>query len=316
MTQKIKMEVRFMKLYDIGNTLIYYRTLYKLSQNQLCEGICSVATLCRIEAGEREADWMLCEALLSRLGRNIHQFEFVLNEEDYKLCELRYKIEECMEEENVGEGKVFLSQYRNLMPAHQVLHRQFVLFYQAMILKCTNCNAEEVRILLQQAIHLTRPNFAVPSAQIRLFGSMETKIIYELFFYEKYDLNVLSSLCHFMDLHEAPKEKEWSLIPFFHRLVFWFEKERRFHEMVEISTKAIEILCDKKSSLYLADFYFQKLKGEEQINSICCSFQAGRNQMIEQCCHIFYMYMVEGNHKKMEQIEHFCREKLKCQIIR
>lgn len=314
MTQKIKMEVKFMKLYDVGNTLIYYRTLYKLSQNQLCEGICSVATLCRIEAGEREADWMLCEALLSRLGKNIDQFEFVLNEEDYKLCELRYKIEKCMEEENVYEGKVFLSQYRNLMPAHQVLHRQFVLFYQAMILKCTNCNAEEVRSLLQQAIHLTRPNYAVPSAQIRLFGSMEIKIINELFFYEKYDLNVQSFLCYFMDLHEAFQEKEWSLISFFHRLVFWFEKERRFQEMVEISTKAIKILCDKKSSLYLADFYFQKLKGEEQINH--CSSKEGRNQMMEQCCHIFYMYMVEGNQKKMEQIEHFCREKLKCQIIR
>ena len=316
MTQKIKMEVIFMKLYDVGNALFYYRALYKLSQNQLCDGICSVATLCRIEAGEREADCLLYETLFSRLGKNIQQFEFVLNEAEYRLCELRFQIEKCMEEGNFTDGKIYLSQYLNLMPDHQVVHCQFVMFYQAMLLKFSDHCAEEVQALLRQAIHLTRPDFAAPSTQLQLFGSIERRILYELFFYEKYDLNALQSLFHFMELHGGREEKVWNVISFFHRLVFWFEKEQRFLEMVEIAKRAIEILFESKSCLYLADFYFQKMKGEERIYPLDGCSQVRRKQVMEQCCHIFYLYMMEGNQRKMEQLEHFCRERLKCQIIK
>ena len=101
-----------------------------------------------------------------------------------------------------------------------------------------------------------------------------------------------------------------------HRLVFWFEKEQRFLEMVEIAKRAIEILFESKSCLYLADFYFQKMKGEERIYPLDGCSQVRRKQVMEQCCHIFYLYMMEGNQRKMEQIEHFCRERLKCQIIK
>lgn len=41
-----------MKLYGIGNALLYYREQKHLSQAQVCEGICSEMTLSRIETAE------------------------------------------------------------------------------------------------------------------------------------------------------------------------------------------------------------------------------------------------------------------------
>ena len=71
-----------MKLYGVGNALLHFREKNKISQIQLCEGICSLTTLSRIEIGEREFDSLISEILLSRLGKAASRYEFVLNEED------------------------------------------------------------------------------------------------------------------------------------------------------------------------------------------------------------------------------------------
>lgn len=52
----------------LGILLSYYRTKYKLSMEQMIDGICSVSTLHRIENGGREVD-SLVETLLGRIGK-------------------------------------------------------------------------------------------------------------------------------------------------------------------------------------------------------------------------------------------------------
>ena len=44
-----------MKLNTVGIALSYYREKYGLSMTQVCEGICSPATMFRIEEGYRES---------------------------------------------------------------------------------------------------------------------------------------------------------------------------------------------------------------------------------------------------------------------
>ena len=55
-----------MKLNTVGIALSYYREKYGLSMTQVCEGICSPATMFRIEEGYREVDSLVSATLLSR----------------------------------------------------------------------------------------------------------------------------------------------------------------------------------------------------------------------------------------------------------
>lgn len=80
--------------------LKYYRKKYCLSQEEVCDGLCSVATLSRLEQGEREIDSLLGQALLGRLGKEVTLFETILNEEDLGLWKVRTAIENDVKKMN------------------------------------------------------------------------------------------------------------------------------------------------------------------------------------------------------------------------
>ncbi len=59
-----------MRQNDIGKIIFTLRKHYNISQEMLCSGLCSDATLSRIELGERIPDKFLLDALLQRLGKS------------------------------------------------------------------------------------------------------------------------------------------------------------------------------------------------------------------------------------------------------
>ena len=118
-----------MKFFGVGNALYHYRTVNKLQQIELCEGLCSLSTLSRIEKGGREVDSLISELLLNRLGKTSDKYEFILNEEDYILYEIRFSIEEAIEQKNVKKAEELLHKYERLMPPDMIWHQQFLLFY-------------------------------------------------------------------------------------------------------------------------------------------------------------------------------------------
>lgn len=304
-----------MKLYNVGRALYDYRAYYKLSQNQLCKGICSASTLSRIESGEREIDSLLAETLFSRVGKTIDLFEFILNEEDYWLGEIREKIKNKIENKQLKQAEYLLNKYETYMPKNQKLHKQFLFFYRAMILKLSHGLRKEIIMLLHQAINLTRSDYR-DALSLKLYSTMEIKVFFELLFYENLEDFLLRQLSKFMEDYYDTEKKEKYMIPFLYHLTVQYEREKKYREMVHVSQKAIEILSVGNSYSYMADFYFQKLIGEEKIYSYTDTWDGKRKQLIEECHHVFYMYMVDGKYGKMSQMERFCKEKLQCQIIR
>ena len=97
-----------MKLNTVGIALSYYREKYGLSMTQVCEGICSPATMFRIEEGYREVDSLVSATLLSRIGKQVLEFELLLNEKDYNLFRLRKDIHRNLEEKNLDTAEKLL----------------------------------------------------------------------------------------------------------------------------------------------------------------------------------------------------------------
>ena len=63
--------------WTVGDIIRKMREEAKIGLEQLSRGLCSVATLSRIEAGEREMDLLLAWRIFQRLGYKIDKYELL-----------------------------------------------------------------------------------------------------------------------------------------------------------------------------------------------------------------------------------------------
>lgn len=72
-----------MEIKEVGRMLHTLRTQNGISQEELCQGICSVATLSRFEAGERRPDIFVFNALFQRIGKSTQHMNILLTIEEF-----------------------------------------------------------------------------------------------------------------------------------------------------------------------------------------------------------------------------------------
>ena len=139
--------------------LHYYRKKYKLNQEDICGGICSITTLSRIEKGERNVDSLMVENLLDRMGKEVALFETMLNKADYELWKVRNEIEHIVshfESDTVYEK---IKEYRKVMPKDEKIHEQFCLYYEIILDIKNKLEDKTITEKILQAIHMTRPDY-------------------------------------------------------------------------------------------------------------------------------------------------------------
>ena len=78
----------------VGDLIYKLRIEKNVTQKQLCEGLCSVQTLSKIESGERTPDVFVLEYLFQRLGVSLDDLEIVLFDDEFQEIEIRDEIEE------------------------------------------------------------------------------------------------------------------------------------------------------------------------------------------------------------------------------
>ena len=290
--------VKKMKLYGIGNALLYFREQKKLSQIQVCEGICSEMTMSRIETGEREYDSLMLETLLSCVGKSLENFEMVLNETDYYLYKLRERIQIAAEEKDIGSLKEYLEAYKKSMPAHMVLHQQFLVYYEAIIMKLEKGENEKIISLLHKAIGFTRPSYKEKKQKRMLYSTMESMIIYQLSLYEDYVEEMFYPLVQFVEEAYDEEVKEKFLIPFYTKLIQKYENEGRYDDMNNMAEKVLELFHFCRG-LQLIDIHWAKVKAQAQLYENLGDWNARKKELAWICNELYYMYMIEGDDAKM-----------------
>ena len=148
---------RKMKINTLGQVLKYYRKKHDFRQEKLCSGICSVATLSKIERGNRILDSLNAECLLGRMGKEVLQFEILLNDEDYAAWNLREEIQKCEKERNYKKVAELLQIYEKQMPQMESVHEQFLLYHRAKVKIAKQAEADEITALLYHALKCTKP---------------------------------------------------------------------------------------------------------------------------------------------------------------
>lgn len=94
-----------MEIAEIGRMMYALRIEKELSQEELCRGICSVATLSRLEVGERRPDILVFNALLQRLGKCADYINILLTLEEFEYFVKRRNIEIALSTKDFGQAE-------------------------------------------------------------------------------------------------------------------------------------------------------------------------------------------------------------------
>ncbi len=77
---------------EIGLLLGRIREVHKISSHKISQGICDLSTLTKFEMGQRSIEKLAFEAIYQRMGKYSGRFETVLDNDEYDLMLMRWKI--------------------------------------------------------------------------------------------------------------------------------------------------------------------------------------------------------------------------------
>ena len=124
-----------MKIQEIGKLIYTLRIEKEISQEELCRGICSVATLSRLETGERRPNILIFNAILQRLGKASEYIKIVFSLEEFEYFVKRRNIEIALTTKDYEAAQKDLINFvaelekSGLSVHRQDIYRLYALFY-------------------------------------------------------------------------------------------------------------------------------------------------------------------------------------------
>ena len=188
--------------WTVGDIVRRMREEAKIGLEQLSRGLCSVATLSRIEAGEREMDLLLAWRIFQRLGYKIDKYELYATEEELQQWEQRSKMEELASREDTERLACAIQTYRQQWGKRveeNPLQRQFLAYMQGL-LDMQKEDFQEAKELLEAAAEEIVPS-REQMVENAALGEMELEI-----------LNALSDIYeHMGEVEKSEKLREMLL---------------------------------------------------------------------------------------------------------
>lgn len=302
-----------MNINTIGEILRFYREKYSLKQSDVCAGICSVASLSKIENGSKEADSLTLETLLGRIGKEALQFEMILNDYDYSLWELRRKIETEMQHDRKENARQLLQEYEEKMPQDDNVHSQFVLYHR-ILLEDDN-QTEDRCAMANQALRYTCPDIE----KAVLYHEMEIELIILLVKkrYAEFEEGKewLAAILKVVQNIYTGRKKERISAKLLMELTMLEWNDKNYRGAIKCADKAIDVISHSRSIEYIGELHLIKAKALEK-------FYHGKDWDKEEdnckneCLMSYYTFDIMKNENGKQEVQKFCEEKLQWQIIK
>lgn len=301
-----------MNINTVGEILRFYREKYNLNQNDVCAGICSVSTLSKIENGSKEADSLILETLLERIGKEALQFEMILNDYDYSLWELRRQIETEMEHDKKDIARQLLQEYEEKMPQDDNVHSQFVLYHR--ILLEDDKQTEDRCAMANQALRYTCPDIE----KAVLYHETEIELIILLVKnrhaeFEEGKEWLAAILKVVQDIYTG-RQKEQISAKLLMELTMLEWNDKNYRGAIKCADKAIEVISHSRSIDYIGELHLIKAKALEKCYHEK-DWDKEEDNCKNECLMSYYTFDIMKNENGKQEVQKFCEEKLKWQII-
>jgi transcriptional regulator with XRE-family HTH domain len=244
---------------NIGTAIQYFREKNHITQSKLCKGLCSVSTLSRIEGGERDADSLLLEALLERLGKTPYQFELILTDYDYGAYQCRNEIIKLILNKDIDQAYILINQYEDLTDDKGSPHKQYIMLCHARLNELKGGEPETTIDMLMEAISYTVPDFNTKDIADYFLSNSELSIIIDILqkmiSIRRLDQakKIITQITNYLYLHNQ-MEKSNGIYPKVAVIASRFYMEQKnMDKALEICNKGIELNKGVAEMDYLGD---------------------------------------------------------------
>lgn len=147
-----------MAVYVVGDFIKEARMRKGYTQEEVSFGICTPASLSRIENGVQNPGRCVLDKLMERLGMENNAFNLFVSKEEMELYEAMQQMTRNIADGDVVELEQQIQKVEKIIGDAE-LERQYLYFAKAELLREKGGTSEEVLELLMQAIHVTMPQF-------------------------------------------------------------------------------------------------------------------------------------------------------------
>ena len=302
-----------MNVNTIGEILRFYREKYNLKQSDVCAGICSVPTLSKIENGSKETDSLILETLLERIGKEVLQFEMILNDYDYSLWELRRQIETEMEHGRKDIARQLLQEYEKKMPQDDNVHSQYVLYHR--ILLEDDKQTEDRCAMANQALRYTCPD--IEKAVLYHETEIELIILLVKNRYAEFEEGKewLAAILKVVQDIYTGRQKEQISAMLLMELTMLEWNDKNYRGAIQCADKAIEVISHSRSIEYIGELHLIKAKALEKCYHEK-DWDKEEDNCKNECLMSYYTFDIMKNENGKQEVQKFCEEKLQWQIIK
>ncbi len=145
--------------YRLGDIVRMTRKSLSITQEQLCEDICSAETLSRIETGRQNPGKDVYELLMERMGRIRERAYSMLSISDYKVLEKMRRFETCIQAYEYHRAEYILEDIKMLLGGTN-LDKQFIIRAESLVnYRFKRISTDEFLEELHKAIRITIPRY-------------------------------------------------------------------------------------------------------------------------------------------------------------
>lgn len=305
--------------WTIGEIIKQVREEKKITILQLSRGLCSPATLSRIEADKREMDMMTASILFERLGYNLDKFEFYGSQEECEQYDKRLSIQKHKEAKELNQMERELLEYQAEIGENPPsLQDQFIKKMWGFLAFQTGDYEKAVQCL-EEAIRLTVPDWQGEWKKLTILGLTELEIlrlladVYSKTGREDEAYFIRCSILEYLDKQNECKEQFAELYTGVACKVLPYLVEKgEFQKGVSLCERGIEILSNIVRMYYWPDLlYWKGICLEKQMES----GKACREQVIAAYREAYYIYRLFSQNEKAEEIRIYLEENYQWESI-
>lgn len=253
-----------MSNFKLGDYIRRRRKELGMRQSQLCEGICNVSTLSRLESGKQATERRISNALLQRLGVVPEQYTSLLDEESFTIEELRHEMADAAFLKDYTKLQKYIAEIERSSQIENPMVRRFIINCKAIINFDSKNDLTAIEIL-KNALTLSRPNFDERKIAKLLLSVDEVKIannianIYTK--QEKWDeaFNIYQQLIENLDaayLDSEQRDRLLTMLSYNYSRALGLDK--KYEQSLQIAQRGIDISLKTGRAIQLAQLYTNK----------------------------------------------------------
>lgn len=164
---------------NVGVLVKQMRESRCMSQEELADGIVARESLSRLENNQRGMSNDKLDKLFARMGYEAKQFFMhAQSYDEMEIYRLRDEIDNYIRREDEAAARKAMFELEERLADNPCkFHRQYVLFTRTVLLWGEGCPPAELRALLDDAIHITIPDFDEAAVYGYLLGGTELEIV-------------------------------------------------------------------------------------------------------------------------------------------